>query len=239
MKRVIIPELLDTDSGTPQEIADTLLDLRGINQKFGGITTTKSMVEHVSLETGIRSFTVLEVAAGGGYVPEAVRRQMMKRGIQMHVTLLDRAHSHLPSKMQNNSNGDNGQPPNSNVVGDALALPFRNESFDLIGCGLFAHHLSCEELISFVNEGLRVCRVAVLINDVVRSPLHLGLVYAASPLFRSRMTRHDAVASVRMAYTPEEMAELLERTSAAVIKVRQHYLFRMGVIAWKSKLPGR
>ena len=32
--------------------------------------------------------------------------------------------------------------------------------------------------MQFVDEALRVCRVAVLINDLVRHPLHLSLVYA-------------------------------------------------------------
>ena len=40
MKRVAIPELLDTDSGTPAEIATALSDLKHINQWFGGISAT-------------------------------------------------------------------------------------------------------------------------------------------------------------------------------------------------------
>ena len=36
MKRVVTPELLDEDLGTPEEIRRTLLDLRGFNQNFGG-----------------------------------------------------------------------------------------------------------------------------------------------------------------------------------------------------------
>src|SRR5947199_5866128 len=36
-----------------------------------------------------------------------------------------------------------------------------------------------------------------LINDLVRSWLHLAFVYTGMPLYRSRLTRHDAPASVR------------------------------------------
>jgi hypothetical protein len=53
------------------------------------------------------------------------------------------------------------------------------------------------------------------------------------PLYRSRLTRHDAPASVRQAYTPEEMQTLLAQSSAARVEIHRHYLFRMGVIAWK------
>ena len=84
-----------------------------------------------------------------------------------------------------------------------------------------------------VIEGLRVCRRAVLINDLVRHPLHLALVYAGLPLYRSRLTRHDAPASVRQSYTPEEMHALLEQTGASDIEMQRHFLFRMGVVVWK------
>jgi hypothetical protein len=87
--------------------------------------------------------------------------------------------------------------------------------------------------VRFVDEALRVCRVAVLINDLVRHSLHLSLVYAGMPLYRSRITRHDAPASVRQAYTREEIETLLAQSSAARVEIHRHYLFRMGVIAWK------
>ncbi len=232
MKQVDIPELLDTDSGTPSEIANSLLDLQGINLRFGGISTMQSMVERVSRKLSTKAFTLLEVAAGAGYVPETTRLRLEAKGIHLQITLLDRAQSHLPRG--NSSDVFPGNRPRSRVVGDALALPFHDASFDLVDCSLFAHHLLPEELSRFVNESLRVCRVAVLINDIVRNPMHLALVYSASPLFRSRITRHDAPASVRRAYTRKEMALLLARTSAASIEVKRHYLFRMGVIVWKN-----
>ena len=66
-------------------------------------------------------------------------------------------------------------------------------------------------------------------------PLHLALVYAGFPLYRSRLTRHDAPASVRQAYTPDEMRAVLGRTLVAGVELHRHYLFRMGVIAWKLR----
>ena len=225
MRRTVIPELLDSDAGTPAEIAGTLADLRLINRWFGGVDTTHAMVEHVAheLKPTSLSLSMLEVAAGSGDVPRKVQQRVQTCGLQLSVTLLDRARTHL--------NGGRA------VVGDALALPFRESSFDLVSCGLFAHHLSPEQLLCFVNEGLRVSRVAVLINDLIRHPFHLALVYAGFPLYRSRLSRHDGPASVRAAYTPQEMRELLRQTPAEKVEIQRHYLFRMGVIAWKTTMP--
>jgi ubiquinone/menaquinone biosynthesis C-methylase UbiE len=224
MKRVAIPELLDTDSGTPAEIADSLSDLCRINRWFGGNATTQSLIRHVARKIDAQALSLVEVAAGAGVVPEQARACLQRSGIRLDVTLLDRAASHL---------GNSSSDQTWAVAGDALALPFRDASFDLVSCCLFVHHLAPQELVQFVNEGLRVCRRAVLINDLVRHPLHLALVYAGMPLYRSRLTRHDAPASVRQAYTPEEVHDLLQQTGATDIEMHRHFLFRMGVVVWK------
>ena len=224
MRRVVIPELLDTDFGTPAEIATALSDLRHINQWFGGIGATQSMIAAVAQKTGASSLSMLEVAAGAGYVPLEASARLRESGIKLDVTLLDRACSHL-------SNGaGNGR---SAVTGDALALPFAGGSFDLVNCCLFVHHLEPNEVLQFVNEGLRVCRIAVMVNDLIRDPVHLALAYASLPLYRSHFTHHDAPASVRRAYTIPEMQQMLQRTTASRVEIERHPFFRMGVIAWK------
>src|SRR5438105_8992881 len=221
MKRATTRELLDTDSGTPSEIAGSLNDLRLINRWFGGVSTTANLIDHVASKTHTTFLSLLEVAAGSGYVSEIVRQRLQNRGLKLQILLLDRAASHLSSGKRA-------------VVGDALTLPFRDASFDLVCCNLFVHHLGPSELVHFVDEALRVCRTAVLIDDITRHPVHLSLVYASLPLYRSRMTRHDAPASVRQAYTPDEMRGLLAETRAAKVEINRHYLFRMGITAWKS-----
>lgn len=224
MRRVVIPELLDAGSGTAAELAIALSDLRHINQWFGGIAASQSMIAQVSRKLALSSLSLLEVAAGAGYVPQAASVRMRKLGVHVQVTLLDRAHAHLKNGSGNGT---------SAVAGDALALPFADGSFDLVSCCLFAHHLEPHEVVQFVNDGLRVCRAAVIINDVVRDPIHLALVYLSLPLYRSHFTHHDAPASVRRAYTVEEMHQMLLKTTAASVEIERHPLFRMGAIAWK------
>ena len=161
MKRRPTAELLDTDAGTPAEISASLADLQFINRAFGGISTTESMIRGISKKLNKKTFSLLEVAAGAGYVPQLVQERLGKDGILLKTSLLDRAWSHL-------DNGKSSTSARHTIAGDALALPFEDNSFDLIACNLFAHHLSPVEIIAFGNEALRVCRTAVLINDLVR-----------------------------------------------------------------------
>jgi len=220
MRRTVIRELLDTDAGSPEEVRAALADLRLVNRWFGGTRTMSGLLQRVSRRTGLRELRVLDVAGASGDVPAAAAASLRRQGIELKVTLLDRAASHLNGRFRA-------------VSGDAMALPFAKESFDVVTCSLFVHHLEPAQIERFVREGLRVARVAVLINDLRRHPIHLALVYAAWPLF-SRITRHDAPASIHRSYTAAELKALLMRTGARKVELSRHYLFRMGAIAWKK-----
>jgi len=222
MRRRPSHELLDTDSGTQEEVESSLADLRWFNKWFGGVRTSRALIETVSRITSKTDFSILEVASGEGFVPQLLRREFERSGVRLNFTFLDRAASHLPK------NGTTAK-----LAGDAFKLPFRDCSFDLVSSSLFVHHLAPEEVVAFASEALRVCRVAILVHDLIRHPLHLALAYAGVPLYRSRITRNDAPASVRQAYTAEEMQRLLQTAVGADVQIQRHFFFRMGVIAWK------
>src|ERR1043166_7271816 len=96
MRRVVIPELLDSDSGTAQEVADSLRDLRMFSQYFGGTHTTAALLRRVAKKTARRELTVLDVAAGPGESVLGASRQLEREGVRVRVTLTDRSASHLP-----------------------------------------------------------------------------------------------------------------------------------------------
>src|SRR5579864_5163180 len=227
MQRVNTAEILDSDACPPVEAEASLRDLCRINRWFGGVATTRNLIERVSSATREKSFSLLEVGAGFGEVSKTAGRQLERKGISLEVTDLDRVRSHLVRG-------------NRAVVADALELPFQCNSFDLVSCSLFAHHLEPAELAQFTREALRVSRCAVLINDLVRHPMHLALVYAGFAVMRSYVSRVDGLASVRRAYVPDEMQQILSSAAgpSARVEISRHFLFRLGVIAWKKSQCG-
>ena len=222
MKRVVVEELLDSDAGTPAEVAGSLKDLRMFNSLFGGVHTMSSLLRRVAQQRGLKQISWVDVAGGEGYVASRAQQSLSRSGISSQPVILDRAPTHL----------SNNHPA---VCGDALALPFRDNSFDAVGCSLFLHHLEPDEIVRFAREGLRVARHAFLIHDLQRHPLPFALSYVGRPIYRSRITRHDAVASVHRAYTVEEVRKILSRVAPPQnIEIRKFFLFRMGVIVWKQ-----
>jgi ubiquinone/menaquinone biosynthesis C-methylase UbiE len=226
MRRVDRPEILDSDACSLRDVELSMLDLSSINRKFGGVGTIQHLIERVVSASGAKRLSVLDVAAGPGEVPRAVGERLGKQGVEVEFTLLDRAASHLP-------------PGKHSVVGDGLSLPFCDNSFDLLTCNLFVHHLPPPKIGEFVKEALRVSRRAVLINDLVRHPIHLALAYAARPLMRSRVAWLDGITSVRRAYVPQEIHREISSAFAGNgvprLEISRHFLFRMGVLVWKGE----
>ena len=223
MKRIVIPELLDTDSGTPKEIRGSLVDLVRINRYLGGHRTTSNLLRAVARRAGKTGLTFLDVGGGTGEFVHTVERDLNCSGLRLHATVLDR----MPARLTNGSR--NGL---LRIGGDALSLPLRDGSYDVVGSNLFCHHLAPEQLGQFLNEALRVSRIVVIINDLRRNYLHWAATYAGFLFYRSRLTRHDAPASVRGAYTATELKSLLAQTAASKITIKNYYFQRLGIIAW-------
>lgn len=223
MKRVVVPELLDDDRGTPQQVADSLADLRMFNRWFGGNSTTAELLRRVARRSGIKQLSFLDVAGATGDVTAHAAKALAREGVTLKTTVLDRAPSHL---------GKNGSAA---ICGSALQLPFGDAAFDVVGSSLFLHHLEPPELSLFVSDALRVCRLAVIINDLRRALPHWLAAKAGTVIYKSSLTRHDAPVSVRRAYTQSELRQLLEQDGHSHIEVSRHYFFRMGVILWRAQ----
>jgi len=212
---------LDYDLGTAKEVKDSFEDLKEINHWFGGTRATIRLLREAAKTTGLHDISLLDIGAGRGDVPHAAVAGLRQHGLRLKIALLDRCWTHLPG---------NGTP---SVSADAMHLPFRDDAFDIVSCSLFAHHFDPESLRALLAEALRVSRHAVVVNDLIRSRLHLWLVYLWYPRFRSRIAYVDGLASVRAAYTIPEMASVVETLGARDYSFSRHPLYRMGVIIRK------
>ena len=233
MHRVDAPEILDSDTCSPREAQAVLTVLGRINRWFGGVATTQKMVSHVAQAAGVNRLSLLEVAAGSGEVPKIVRQRLGRRGIVVDITLLDMAHSHLSDA----NHVSRKAAEKSRIVGNALSLPFKEGAFDVVSSSLFAHHLSPQQLLLFVREALRVSRRAVLINDLVRHPLHLAAAFAGFPIMWNRVAWLDGLTSVRRSYVPSEIESVFNFGSfepPVRLEISRHFLYRMAVIIWRN-----
>jgi ubiquinone/menaquinone biosynthesis C-methylase UbiE len=114
--------------------------------------------ERGRLEAAVRGLPparTLDVACGTGWLTQHLRGEIT--GLDASETMLEIAQERVPE----------GQF----VVGDALALPFEDGSFDRVLTGHFYGHLEEEERVQFISEARRVARELVIVD----SALHDGV----------------------------------------------------------------
>ena len=81
---------------------------------------------------------------------------------------------------------------------------------------------------------MAVSKLAVLVNDLERHLIPYLFIRHARMFTRSRVTRHDAPASVRQAYTRDELARLATAAGFSNFEIRRLLPFRLGLTLWKT-----
>lgn len=203
------------------EIGGCLDAITRLNGLFGGRWLTLRYFRHLlrSLPAD-RMVTVLDVGAGAADIPVTLVRWARRRGRALRVIALDRGHATLEYARGYTA----GYPEITLVQGDALALPVRAESVDIVISAMTLHHLGPEEATRYLTEIDGAARRGWIVNDLVRGRLAHALVRLLTRLFtRSAMARHDGPLSILRSYTPPEVTALCEKAGLFDARVVHHF----------------
>ena len=204
--RATEPELLDGGQLDEHELRANLADLPRLNRLPGG--RGASVVAVAALIRGIADPVVLDVGTGAADMPLA----FAARGWSAIGLDVDPAVAGVARERTAGADGIRI------VLGDAGALPLGDASVDVAHASLLAHHLDPPDAVRAFAEMARVARRGVVVNDLRRGILPLMATAVAVTAFgRCRTTRHDGLLSVRRAYTPDELDDLLDAAGLRVI----------------------
>ena len=232
MVRTLTAELLDDDLGSRDEIAKSFDDLWRINRWLGGVRSNVILLERVFERAGRDHLRILDVGAGDARLAKSLKRRLKRRELNAEFVALDRRPSHL----RNGDTRDEGLPA---VAADAFDFPFPAGAFDVVMCNLFFHHFSGERALELLRRMAAIAGRAVIVNDLERNLLPYIFIQIAYPFARSRITRHDGPASVRQAYTREELHDLAAKAGFKNFCVERLAPFRLGLTIWKRSEEGR
>jgi SAM-dependent methyltransferase len=218
-------EWLDDPGLAGHEVVRNLADLARVDQQWGGSRTlARWLLSRPAVREGRTS--VLDLGAGSAQPTRRLRSALEAGGLAADVVALDLQWRHLAAGAL--MNGRESLPA---VAADARRLPLPDASVDWVVSTLFLHHFSPDELAALFSETRRVARRGFALLDLRRHRIPLAfLALAGRFLFESSVSLHDAPASVRQAYTPEELRRILEEAGTNAV-VQPLFPFRLLVCA--------
>jgi ubiquinone/menaquinone biosynthesis C-methylase UbiE len=219
-------ERLDAPDADPREVEASLDDLARVNRLLGGTRLTVGALERLLVGRAGGPLTLLDAGSGGGDMATALAAWARDRGYEPQVVALDAS-----EEITALAAGRVGEGVELRV-GDMRALELGDGSVDVATCSLVVHHLEPVEAVRALRELGRVARLGVVVNDLVRTRLGLlGAHTVIRLLTRNPITRHDAVLSVRRAYTREELLALVRAAGLRPVHVRGWLGYRVAIAA--------
>jgi ubiquinone/menaquinone biosynthesis C-methylase UbiE len=205
---------MDDLSRPEQEFAAAYRELKIINRTLGGVRAIERFLPPA--KRGI-NLLMLDVAAGACDVSEALLEKLPCRIVTLDL----------------NARGLKLADQSWPVVADALALPFRDGTFDVVMASLFFHHLSNDNCVQVLSQMWRIAKQRILVNDLHRHAVAYFSIRALTALFsKSRMVRHDGPVSVLRAFRSSELSDIARRAGVPA-RVHRSFPYRLVLVADK------
>jgi len=211
------------------EVADNYRQLARFNQN----TMVSDVFQRVLVRwlgrANVKRLSILDLGAGDGYIGRTIAAWAKRYDWDWRVTNLDMNLAALRL-----GKGER------RVVGSVCALPFAEDSFDVVIASQMTHHLTDEETVRHFREAWRVTRDALYLTDAHRNICALSAMWVLLRLMRMKPHfRSDGLLSVKRGWRVGEWRELAERAGIPRAKVSVYYGSRVLLQARKEQSPNK
>ena len=200
------PEVMDQPGLDPKEHAKALMGLRRINAISRCSAGLFRPIEALAITKPEQPIRVLELACGGGDTAIDLALMAKRKGLALDIHACDLNPEAVAIAQ---TNAVRRQAALTVFTADALAKPTDHNSFDVVYCTLFAHHLDELDVVRLLEVMALRSRKLVLVDDLIRSRLGFALAWIGTRLLsRSWVVHTDGPLSVRAALQPDEMKSI-------------------------------
>jgi ubiquinone/menaquinone biosynthesis C-methylase UbiE len=223
-KRSLKPERIDTGDYTPAEYDRFLREIRLVNRLAGDNRALKKTLLREIEREDVREFSILDVGAGSGELLRVAAKFARKTKRKARLYGLELNARSARSILEESGNFGEIE----SVRGNALALPFADNSFDYAICSLFTHHFADENVIGILRELSRVARRKIFVIDLHRHQMAYFFYQIFCFAFRiSPLVHEDGLLSILKSFTPEELKALGERAGLENVSAERYFPFRI------------
>jgi len=227
--RSLLPEAMDQDDVSIDEIHLALKDIDVINRRLGGYNVILKALNQ--LQWPGRTITILDLGCGGGDTLRAIATWAANKNKQVKLIGLDRnpimteyagAHSIAFSNIEYITMS----------VFDPKLMDIRA---DITMNSLFCHHFTDDELVNLLRIMHRLASYSVIINDLDRNWFAYYSIKMLTALFsKSELVKYDAPLSVARSLTRQEWETILQRSGIVNYSLRWKWAWRWQIIIPKA-----
>ena len=178
-KRETARELIDGPVDSIAQLKDSFRDIAFANKYFGGIAAAKFALR------GTGAITVLDVGTGIADIPAQLRRDSLRKGVDLRFTCLD--NNELLLQFARERYG--ADPGMQFVTATGERLPFADGAFDVAMCNLALHHFDPPQAVQMLAELRRVSRITPVVTDLLRSALTFAARSRSAACFHATRSR--------------------------------------------------
>ena len=226
-RRATQAEYCDRPDLPPSEVAHNYRQLARFNRLLLVADPFERLLVRWLGRNQVKQLSILDLGAGDGSNGASIERWARRYGWKWRVTNLDAS---LPALRLG--------PAKRRVAASVCALPFDDNSFDVVIASQMTHHLTDDEAVQHFREAWRVTRDALFLTDAHRN---VGAWCAIWVLLRClRVTPEflsDGLLSVRRGWRVKEWRALAERAGLGFASVWLYYGSRVMLQARKRRRP--
>jgi ubiquinone/menaquinone biosynthesis C-methylase UbiE len=217
LKRSYEKELMDDTSISDFRVDTAYKELHTINKFLGGISVTREGIKFFG-NSGKAKLKILDV--GGGV--SDILHDLNSGRFSVFSLDLNKYVCHC-QKMQNGNNNI--------LCADALNLPVKPNSFDLVHSSLFFHHLKESDIVRLLNSLMITVKKGIIINELRRNIFALiGIWFLTSILSHSEFVKYDAPMSVKRSFTKKELINIFRDAGIRNFIIKRKWAFRFLIL---------
>jgi SAM-dependent methyltransferase len=224
------PELMD-QPGLDERLHKTALaGLRRINRISGSGRIVWSAISQLAAAEPGRTWSVLDIASGGGDVAMDVSDRAARAGVAIQVDGCD-----ISPFAVRYATDQAAERKAANVrffQRDVLNAPLP-EGYDVVMCSLFLHHLEEDLAIGLLSRMAAAAKRLMLVNDLCRSTWGFAAVWlGCRVLTRSPLVRVDGPLSVQAAFSIPEVQNVARKSGLSEASVERRWPCRF-LLQWR------
>lgn len=224
------PELMDDPKLDRREHERALRGLARLNACSGTVWALWQPIRRLMRSEGVKHLRILDIATGSADIPVALWELAQRAGYELQIDGCDI--SDVAVDTANRQATKRGAPLKFfrvDITNDSIPA-----DYDVVMCSLFTHHLSEDQVVQLLSKARDAAQRMVIISDLVRSFPNLVMVSLASQILtRSPVVHFDGIASVKAAFTLDEMKAFAEQAGMKGAVVYEHFPCRM-MLVWKK-----